>query len=104
MSKDYTYKRTSDYKHIVKRDKEFLGCHDVPMLHTAVLMSLKHKASDRLTYDPDKVESYDGPVDDTVALSISTMNTGRLKKSSIVQFLIILHLQYYLIDSLFLGQ
>ncbi|CAH0715963.1 unnamed protein product, partial [Brenthis ino] len=76
MSKDYTYKRTSDYQYIVTRDEEYLGCHEVPMLHSAVLVSLKHKESDYLTYDPSKVENYDGPLDDTVAFCINTIKIG----------------------------
>lgn len=74
MSDNYYYKRTDDYKVILKREK--LGCFNVPMVHTALLVSLQQEASDALTYDPNKIKNYDGPEDDIIAFAVNARKNG----------------------------
>lgn len=74
MTENYYYKRTEDYTPILNREK--INCFDVPMVHSAVLISLKEIASDKLTYDPDKISGYDGPEDDIIAFAINAKKHG----------------------------
>ncbi|CAK1588530.1 unnamed protein product [Parnassius mnemosyne] len=74
MTDQYYYKRTEDYKPIVNREK--IGCFEVPMVHTAVLISLKHQASDLLTYNPKNIKNYNGPIDDIIAFALNAKNNG----------------------------
>lgn len=69
MTEDYYYQRTEDYKPILEREKE--GCFEVPMVHSCVLIDLRRVHSDLLTYDPDKIPYYDGPIDDIIAFAVS---------------------------------
>ncbi len=41
------------------------------MVHSSVLINLRHKDSLRLTYLPDKIPDYDGPFDDIITFAIS---------------------------------
>ncbi|RVE42164.1 hypothetical protein evm_013183 [Chilo suppressalis] len=72
MTENYYYKRTDDYMPI--RNRETLGCFAVPMVHTAVLISLRRKDSELLTYDPNKIHNYSGPDDDIIAFAINAKN------------------------------
>lgn len=76
MTERYYYKRTDDYKPIQKREQ--VGCFDVPMIHTAVLINMRTKASDKLTYDPQKIRNYDGPQDDIIAFAVNAKQNGKL--------------------------
>lgn len=76
MTENYYYKRTDDYKPILSRDKDHRGCFTVPMVHSAVLVKLKLVNSDHLTYDPSKIENYDGPEDDIIAFAINSARNG----------------------------
>uniref|UniRef100_A0A2A4JRR4 Glycosyl transferase family 25 domain-containing protein n=1 Tax=Heliothis virescens TaxID=7102 RepID=A0A2A4JRR4_HELVI len=69
MTDNYYYQRTDDYKPIQRMEKQ--GCFEVPMVHTAVLVSLRSAVSDRLTYSPDKIPYYDGPQDDIIAFAVN---------------------------------
>lgn len=55
MSDDYYYKRTDEYKKIIRY--EMKGCFHVPMIHSCVLVDLRQRISDNLTYLPTKVSS-----------------------------------------------
>lgn len=74
MTDDYYYLRTEDYKQVLEMEQ--IGCFDVPMIHSCVLVDLRRRESDLLTYVPNKVRNYDGPHDDiiTFALSANTSN------------------------------
>ncbi|XP_053623852.1 glycosyltransferase 25 family member [Plodia interpunctella] len=74
MTENYYYQRTDDYQPILRRENQ--TCHEVPMVNTAVLISLRHTATDSLTYDPKKMEGYNGPQDDIIAFAISARNKG----------------------------
>nr|XP_013189135.1 unnamed protein product [Amyelois transitella] len=74
MTANYYYQRTDDYQPILRRENQ--SCHEVPMVNTAVLISLRHNVADKLTYDPNKIEKYDGPQDDIIAFAISARNSG----------------------------
>lgn len=74
MTENYYYKRTKDYKGIFKREK--LGCFYVPMVHTALLVSLQQEASNTLTYVPNKIKKYDGPEDDIIAFAVNAKKNG----------------------------
>lgn len=69
MADNYYYKRTDDYTPILNREK--IGCFNVPMVHTAVLISLKHTITDEFTYNPKMITEYDGPEDDIIAFAIN---------------------------------
>lgn len=49
MTPDYYYQRTDEYKSIYNFDQQ--GQFDVPMVHSAVLINLKDKRSDTLTFN-----------------------------------------------------
>ncbi|XP_023218835.1 procollagen galactosyltransferase 1-A-like [Centruroides sculpturatus] len=69
MTSDGYYKRTNDYMPILEREK--IGCFDVPMVHSAVLINLRHKQSLKLTYDLAKLANYTGPIDDIIIFANS---------------------------------
>ena len=61
------------------------GEHDVPMIHSAVLVNLQYSASDYLTFDDKKLSeihefnenlNYYGPVDDIIVFAISANFSG----------------------------
>ncbi|XP_011701587.1 PREDICTED: glycosyltransferase 25 family member isoform X2 [Wasmannia auropunctata] len=68
MTAEYYYLRTELYEPILFREKT--GCHNVPMIHSAVLIDLRRSYSDRLTYKAEKLTRYDGPVDDIITFAI----------------------------------
>lgn len=74
MTEEYYYLRTDDYKPILNRERT--GCFPVPMVHTCVLIDLKIKNSDKLTYDPSKVEGYEGPHDDIITFALSANHSN----------------------------
>ena len=74
MSETYYYQRTDEYKKILNRKK--VGCYQVPMVHTAVLIDLREEESDLLTYSPDTIEDYPGPRDDIIVLALSASLRG----------------------------
>ena len=65
----FYYKRTDDYKKILHRKQ--IGCFQVPMIHTAVLINMRMTESDILTYLPDNVDNYPGPQDDIIVFALS---------------------------------
>lgn len=78
MTENYYYKRTDEYKDIL--DRKDIGCFEVPMIHSVVLINLRRRTADELTYNPSKINSYDGPIDDIIAFAVSA------NKSSIIIF------------------
>lgn len=75
MSDKYYYKRTDEYKPIQRREK--LGCFEVPMVHTAVLIFLRSVLSEQLTYNPEKISDYNGPQDDIIAFAVNAKKNGK---------------------------
>lgn len=69
MTDDYYYQRTEEYTPVLYREN--LGCFNVPMVHTCVLIDLRRKESDYLTYVPSRIENFNGPNDDIIAFAIS---------------------------------
>jgi len=69
ISDTYYYQRTDDYKKILERKSK--GCFDVPMVHTSVLIDLRHEESDLLTYLPENIHDYPGPHDDIIVFALS---------------------------------
>ncbi|KAG8038300.1 hypothetical protein G9C98_006627 [Cotesia typhae] len=69
MTSEYYYKRTEQYTPILNRENP--GCHEVPMIHSAVLTDLRRQSSDYLTYNSEKLENYDGPQDDIITFARS---------------------------------
>ena len=76
MSDDYYYKRTDEYEPILTRKNT--GCFQVPMVHSAVLIDLRTKSSDFLTYDSKKLKSYEGPRDDIITFALSASDAGKI--------------------------
>ncbi|RZC38505.1 glycosyltransferase 25 family member, partial [Asbolus verrucosus] len=74
MTDDYYYQRTEDYKPVLNKEK--IGCFNVPMVHSCVLVDMRRKTSDYLTYDPKKVPNFDGPVDDIITFAIAANRSG----------------------------
>lgn len=74
MNSDYYYLRTDKYNRILFQEE--IGCFDVPMIHSAVLIDLRKHASDKLTYDPNNLDQYDGPIDDIITFAISANKSG----------------------------
>lgn len=74
MSETHYYKRTEEYKQILNRKK--LGCFPVPMVHSSVLVDLRRAESDFLTYLPDNIPEYPGPVDDIIVFALSCSLRG----------------------------
>ncbi|XP_026474672.1 glycosyltransferase 25 family member [Ctenocephalides felis] len=74
MTADYYYKRTEEYKPILYREN--LGKHQVPMIHSAVLINLNRVLSDKLTFNPDNLKKYSGPVDDIITFAYAANVSG----------------------------
>ncbi|KAG8186802.1 hypothetical protein JTE90_020480 [Oedothorax gibbosus] len=74
MTEKGYYKRTDDYLKILEREKT--GCFDVPMVHSCVLINLNNKESLSLTFDPQKIDGYSGPIDDIIVFAHSARTTG----------------------------
>ena len=71
MTEDYYYKRTEEYLPILDRKK--LGCHKVPMVHTAIFINLKRPESANLKFLPDEDGTdEDVPFDDIISFALST--------------------------------
>ena len=62
------YKRTAEYKPIL--DRHVTGVHEVPMIHSTLLLDLKDETTKKLAYDPPP-PAYDGPKDDIIIFSHS---------------------------------
>ena len=41
-------------------DRKEVGCFEVPMIHSSVLVNLKHPESDVLSYTPENIPDYPG--------------------------------------------
>ncbi|XP_018327250.1 glycosyltransferase 25 family member [Agrilus planipennis] len=74
MTENYYYQRTEDYEPILDRKK--VGCFEVPMVHSSILVDLRKTESDRLTYRPEEVAEYNGPHDDVIVFAASAMVNG----------------------------
>ncbi|XP_029173032.1 glycosyltransferase 25 family member isoform X2 [Nylanderia fulva] len=68
MTAEYYYIRTDLYEPILYREN--IGCHHVPMVHSAVLIDLRRYDSDRLTYKAEKLIAYNGPEDDIITFAV----------------------------------
>ena len=69
MSETFYYERTEDYRKILNRKK--VGCHEVPMVHKAVLIDQRQEESDLVTFLPDNIADYPGPSDDILVFVLS---------------------------------
>lgn len=74
MTPEYYYIRTELYEPILFREK--IGCHNVPMIHSAVLIDLRRYESDYLTYKAEKLIAYDGPEDDIITFAVGANKSG----------------------------
>ncbi|XP_050361291.1 glycosyltransferase 25 family member [Nymphalis io] len=75
-TKDYSYERSSYFKKFFKRDILYLGCHNVPAVHSAVLISLTNESSKYLTYYPEKNSGYMDYGDDVSNFAASANRAG----------------------------
>lgn len=73
MTSDFYYLRTEKYEPILFR--EIKGCFNVPMIHSAVLIDLRKRISDLLTYDPKNLNQYSGPIDDIITFAVGANNS-----------------------------
>ena len=74
MNENYYYSRTDDYLPILERKE--LGCHEVPMIHSSILINLRRVESQYLTFSPDKMVNYDAPNDDIIVFALSAKFNG----------------------------
>ncbi|XP_011498095.1 PREDICTED: glycosyltransferase 25 family member isoform X2 [Ceratosolen solmsi marchali] len=74
MSENYYYKRTEEYESILTKTK--IGCFNVPMIHSAILIDLRRKDTDFLTYDSQYFNLYNGPRDDIITFALSANYSG----------------------------
>uniref|UniRef100_A0A8D8Q9H1 Glycosyltransferase 25 family member n=1 Tax=Cacopsylla melanoneura TaxID=428564 RepID=A0A8D8Q9H1_9HEMI len=74
MSEKFYYKRTEDYEPILSKKR--VGCHQVPMVHSCVLVNLNVDSSDAFTFVPNKLKGYKGPHDDIITFALSTNFSG----------------------------
>lgn len=79
MTVEHYYMRTEFYEPILYREK--IGCHNVPMVHSAVLVDLRRYDSDRLSYKAEKLIAYDGPVDDIITFAVGANKSGKCLKN-----------------------
>jgi collagen beta-1,O-galactosyltransferase len=75
MTENYYYKRTDEYESILTRTKT--GCFPVPMIHSAILIDLRRKITDYLTYDSHDLKFYNGPRDDIIIFVLSANVSGK---------------------------
>ena len=70
MGEDYYYQRTESYEKIL--DRKHIGCHAVPLVHSSMLINLNLVPSEKLTFLPSQISSYDdGPFDDMISFAVS---------------------------------
>lgn len=74
MTSSYYYIRTDEYPELLNRKK--IGCFAVPMVHSATLIDLRAEISDLLTFDPENIKNYTGPIDDIIAFAIGANKSG----------------------------
>ncbi len=67
------YLRTPDYLPILQRD--MVGCFQVPVVHSSVLIDLQTPESRGLVYWPPH-EGFDGPVDEVIQFTYSVKQNG----------------------------
>ncbi|XP_069121239.1 procollagen galactosyltransferase 1-like isoform X1 [Argopecten irradians] len=67
------YERSDDYFDMVHR--EIIGCLQVPMVHSALLINLRHLQTGQIAYYP-APENYDGPYDDIIIFAYSVKAAG----------------------------
>lgn len=76
MGDDFYYKRTEAYKPI--RNREELGCHRVILVHSCFLVDLRQSESLLLTFEPERINGYNGPTDDIITLAISAFWNSKI--------------------------
>lgn len=74
MTDDYYYQRTDEYKPVLNRQN--VGCFEVPMVHSCVLINLRKTESDFLTYVPDNLKDFKGPNDDIITFAVGANSSG----------------------------
>ncbi len=74
MSESFYYQRTDQYGPIL--DRKELECFSVPMVHSCVLVNLRRKESQRLTFLPSRIPDYRGPFDDIITFALSAKTAG----------------------------
>ncbi|KAI4488630.1 hypothetical protein M0802_011446 [Mischocyttarus mexicanus] len=74
MTDNYYYLRTEKYQLILYR--EDVGCFNVPMVHSAILINLNMVQSDFLSYNFTNLPKYDGPLDDVITFAVGANETG----------------------------
>ena len=75
MTEEYYYLRTDDYKPILNHER--VGCFNVPMVHSSVLVDLRRFSSNGLTFLSSKVPDYKGPHDDIITFALAANKSGK---------------------------
>ncbi|VUZ49167.1 unnamed protein product [Hymenolepis diminuta] len=73
MTEEGYYKRSNDYFALQRRHK--VGINPVAMVHTALLVNLRHTRKNRLVFDPPPV-GYSGPNDDIIIFARNAQALG----------------------------
>jgi len=71
---DFYYKRTESYKKILHR--KTIGCFQVPMIHSCVLMDLRHKSLPGFKEPVTSNASLPVPEDDIIRFAINARDLG----------------------------
>ena len=69
MTEHFWYKRSDDYFDI--RQLKQVGCKDVALVHSCVLINLWGKSTDMITFNASKIGNHKVPFDDLVAFGVS---------------------------------
>lgn len=67
------YQRVRQYFTVLYRHRG--GLFEVPMVHTALLINMRHHVSKKLAYDP-APPGYEGPYDDIIRFAFSAKAAG----------------------------
>lgn len=71
---DYYYQRTDQYKLILQRKE--VGCFQVPMIHSAVLLDLRYKSLPSFVLPQSSNDSHPVPEDDIIRFAINAKDLG----------------------------
>ncbi|CAG0897714.1 unnamed protein product [Darwinula stevensoni] len=69
MADDFTEKPSEETEKI--RDQETTGVFQVDVVRNFVLVNLRRRSSEELTFDPEGISEYDGPYDGDIAFAVS---------------------------------
>ncbi|OWR42748.1 glycosyltransferase 25 family member like protein [Danaus plexippus plexippus] len=73
---NYRLNHEDEFYPLYEYNELYMGCHIVPVIYGAVLMDLRSKKSDYITYDPYKIVDYLGPLQDHIIFAVNAMRNN----------------------------